>query len=261
MTFLKNRGLAAWIVVLFAAGPGLALASESAAILKERGARVTYHADTGAVNFIGAGPGAPLASPGRAAGALVQDSAMNHALEYGPLFGLNDPASDLRAMRTRSHPDGRASVRFQQLHKGIPVIAGEIIVGMDRDGNLLWMGGETSPYADLATEPRITEAEARATALTAVAKWYGVPEGSLEASPAELSVYDARLLKPSTWPAQLVWRTEVTNAGLVTIREFVLVDALEGRISLSFTRITDAKNRLTYDGNSGSALPGVLVCN
>jgi len=58
-----------------------------------------------------------------------------------------------------------------------------------------------------------------------------------------------------------VWRTEVTNVGLVTIREYVLVDAIAGGISLHFTRIENAKNRLTYDGNSTTALPGTLVCD
>ena len=47
----------------------------------------------------------------------------------------------------------------------------------------------------------------------------------------------------------------------MTIREYVLVDAIAGGISLHFTRIENAKNRLTYDGNSTTALPGTLVCD
>ncbi len=97
--------------------------------------------------------------------------------------------------------------------------------------------------------------------MAAVAKWYGVSADTLAASPAELSIYDARLISPGTWPAKLVWRTEVTNVGLVTIREFVLIDAVGGGIVVHFTKIMDAKNRVTSDANSTATVPGALVCN
>ncbi len=261
MSFLRKTCRRLSIFILLAATPGLGFAAEPVTALKEKGARVTVHRDTGMVNFIGADPAAPIAPRSKVRSALPQESAMSHAQEYGPLFGLGDPASELRTLKTRDNPDGRTTVRFQQVHKGVPVIAGEIMVGMDGNGRLLSMGGEVSPSPTVATEPVVTEAEARATAVAAVAKWYGVSAGSLTASSAELSIYDARLLKPSTLPAHLVWRTEVTNVGLVTIREFVLVDAIDGGISLHFNQITDAKNRLTYDGNSMATLPGTLVCN
>ena len=261
MSFLRSSRLSTFVVLVLAVAPGFSPAAEPATFLKDKGARVTYHRDTGAVNFIGADPAAPISPRGMSRGALLQDAATGFAQEYGPLFGLSDPANELRTLRVRGNLDGRAMVRFQQVHKGVPVIAGEVIVNMDRDGRLLSMGGEISPGPKVATEPVVTEAEARATAVAAVAKWYGVSAGSLAASPAELSVYDSRLLTPSTWPARLVWRTEVTNVGLVTIREFVLVDAIGGGISLHFNQITDARNRLTYDGNSTASLPGTLVCN
>lgn len=261
MSFAASRCLSAFAFLVIAAVPGFAAATDTAASLKAKGARVTHHRDTGAVNFIGADPAAPIAPSSKTRGALLQDAGMGFAQEYGPLFGLRDPANELRTLRTRDNPDGRAVVRFQQVHQGIPVIAGEIIVGMDRNGNLLSMGGEISPSPKVGTEPAVTDAEARATAVAAVAKWYGVSADSLTASPAELSIYDARLISPGTWPAKLVWRTEITNVGLVTIREFVLVDAVGGGISLHFNKIQDAKNRLTYDGNSTASLPGTLVCN
>ncbi len=231
------------------------------ASLKEKGARITYHRETGVVNFIGVDSAAPIAPRSRIPSALPQESALSYLRQYGPLFGLSDPANELRAVKTRDNPDGRATVRFQQLHNGVPVIAGEIMVGMDRNGRLLSMGGAVSPGLKVATEPKVTAAEARATAVAAVAKWYGVSAGSLAASLAELSIYDARLLKPGNFPAHLVWRTEVINVGLVTIREFVLVDAIGGGISLNFNQIENAKNRQTYDANNTTVLPGTLVCD
>ncbi len=263
MSFLRDscRRLATIVLLALIAAPVLAPAADPVASLKKSGARITYHRETGMVNFIGADLAAPIASRSNVQSALPQQSALSHAQEYGSLFGLRDPVNELRTVRTQDNPDGRSTVRLQQVHQGVPVIAGEIMVGMDRNGKLLYMGGGISPSSKVATQPVVTEAEARATAVAAVAKWYGASAGSLTASPAELSVYDPRLLKPTTMPAHLVWRTEVTNAGLVTIREYVLVDAVGGGISLHFTRIEKARNRLTYDDNSGSTLPGTLVCN
>jgi len=255
------RRLSTLVLLALVAVSVLAPAAEPVASLKKSGARITYHRQTGMVNFIGADLAAPIVSRSNVQSALPQQSALSHLQEYGPLFGLRDPANELRTVKTQDNPDGRFTVRFQQMHQGVPVIAGEIMVGMDRNGKLLYMGGGVSPSPKVATQPVLTEAEARAGAVAAVAKWYGVSASSLTAPQAELSVYDPRLLKPTTLPAHLVWRTEVTNVGLVTIREFVLVDAIMGGISLHFNQIENAKNRLTYDGNSTTTLPGTLVCN
>lgn len=251
------------ILSLVAAAPVLGQASDPVASLKSKGARVTYHRETGMVNFIGVGSAAPIATRSVVLSALPQESALAYVREYGSLFGLGDPASELRTLRMRHAPDGRAAVRFQQLHQGVPVIAGEIMVGMDRNGRLLSMVGAVSPRLKVATEPKVSAADARAAAIAAVAKWYGVSARTLGASPPELSVYDPRLLKPGDFPAHLVWRTEVSNAGVVAIRELVLVDATDGGISLSFSQIETARNRQTYDGNNSvlTPLPGVLVCD
>jgi uncharacterized repeat protein (TIGR01451 family) len=263
MSFLRKTcsQLSTFILLALAATPVFGQVSETVTSLKEKGARITYHRQTGKVNFIGADLAAPIGSRSTVQGALPQASALSYVQEYGPLFGLGDPANELRTVKTLDTPDGRATVRLQQLHKGVPVIAAEIMVGMDRNGKLLSMGGAVSPSPEVATEPVVTEAEARATAVAAVAKWYGVSARSLTASQAELSVYDPRLLKPTTMPAHLVWRTEVSNVGFVTVREFVLVDAIGGGISLHFNQIADARNRQTYDANSTTTLPGTLICN
>jgi len=263
-SFLRDirRRLLFLLVLVLAAAPCFAPAADPAS-LEQKGARITNHRYTGMVNFIGVNPAAPIAPRSGVRSALPQEGALSYAQEYGPLFGLVDPANELRILKTRDNPDGRTTVRFQQVHKGVPVVAGEIMVGMDRNGNLLYMDGEISPNPKVAMEPVVTEAEARATAVAAVAKWYGVSANSLAASQPELSIYDPRLLKPSTMPARLVWRTEVTNVGSTTIREFVLVEAIGGGIGLHFNEIADAKDRLTYDldSNTATPLPGTLVCN
>ena len=77
------------------------------------------------VNFIGADLAAPIASRSNVQSVLPQQSALSHAQEYGSLFGLRDPANELRTVKTQDNPDGRSTVRFQQIHGGVPVIAGD----------------------------------------------------------------------------------------------------------------------------------------
>jgi bacillolysin len=238
------------------------VASPQLKSLQEKGAYLSHRRDTGALNFIGMTAPAPSSAARTAFSALPQGNAIAYAQEYGSLFGLRAPATELRAIKNLLTLDGRSAVRYQQLHRGVPVVGGEMMINMDRNRNLSSMGGTVSPLLELSTIPVITGADAAAAAIAAVAKWHAMPEDALVASPTVLSVYDARLLKPSTAPAQLVWRTEVSNArGLVTIREFMLVSASTGGISLNFNMLTHGKNRETHDGNNMTALPGTLVCN
>lgn len=247
-------------LVLVSCGSGGDGAKDLLADLAQKGARVSMNTQTSMVGFIGADQASAVQPATPIAGLQAPDAAMVFLNEYGTLFGLKDPASELRTMKQRALPDGRSMVRYQQLHRGVPVLAGELIVNMDARGNLLSLGGEVSPKLALSTAPKLTSGEAAATARDAVAKWYAASAAGLTVAPPELWIYDPRLVGPGTEPANLVWRTEVKAQGSAPINEFVLVDAQTGGISLHFTQIKEAKDRLTYDANSTSALPGTLVC-
>src|SRR5256885_10232363 len=110
MSFLRDsfRRLATVVLLALIAAPVLAPAADPVVSLKKSGARITYHRETGMVNFIGAGLAAPIASRSNAQGALPQQSALSHAQEYGPLFGLRDPVNELRTVKTLDDPDGRS---------------------------------------------------------------------------------------------------------------------------------------------------------
>ncbi len=231
--------------------------------LKTQGARITYHRQTQKVNFISVTPQSPIIVSGTSVAAAPANNAMAALQTYGALFGLQDPASELRVKKQRTSAAGRRSmVRYQQVHKGIPVIGGELNVNMDRNGGLLSMNGEISPQLSLGVRPVFAAKDARHKALAAVAKWHQVSVNQLSTSARELSVYDPRLLSPSDFPASLVWRLEVSATDrTLPIREFVLVDAALGHIVLHFNQVHRAKNRNTYDAGGTANLPGTLVCN
>lgn len=234
-------------------------ASARIAALESQGARVGVHKQTGMVSFIGSNPRAPL-QVSAVKGLVADDASMAFVNDYGPMFGLREPAKELRIMKQNTMEDGRSMVRYQQHYQGVPIIAGEIIVNIGSGRNLLSMGGEVSPSLTLSIVPKISAEEASNTAVNAVAKWSQVNIADLEATTPELWIYDPRLLGPGTMPANLVWRMEVRAKGLEPVREFVLVDAQKGNISLHFNQIETAKYRLTYDANSTNTLPGTQKC-
>jgi bacillolysin len=215
--------------------------------------RVSAHAQTGHVRFVGTAAGAPIARPvGVPAGASAATVARAFLASYGDAFGIADQARELRVTASDD-----VSVRFQQLQRGVPVLGGELVVNLDSAGNVRSASGETLPATKLSTTPRIEDAAARSTALSAIAKYRSIAASALEAAPPQLWIYDSRLLGgPGLDRPELVWRTEVTARGERPVRELVLVDAVRGGVSLHFDQIADAKNRRVCDaGNSARQVP------
>jgi len=222
--------------------------------------RISYHAETGKVRFIGTSPDRPIAQPAiLSAGASPETGARGFLATYGQLFGLQNQARELAAIRVRSVDRGRSFVRFRQMHRGVPVLGGELIVQLDADQRIVAATGEILPDLELETTPTIDAQTARLIALTKVAKDYGVRVEELRATDPELWIYNPILLGgPGLRRSRLVWRMDVTPVELLPIRELVLVDARHGIVVLHFNQIDTARNRLTYDALGGSSLPGVL---
>ncbi len=230
--------------------------------LAQSGARISYHAQTGQVRFVGAAPGRAIPQPSvLAQSASREDAARGFLAVYGPLFGLSDPNQELIVKRETAPGAGRAFVRFQQVYQGLPVFGGELIVQVDGANNILSASGEVLPKIAVATTPVVTAAAARQAALELVAKQYGVEIGALIATQPELWVLNPVLVRPGGGQTRLVWRLEVTPARLLPIRELVLVDAQRGSVALHFGEIDAALNRQTYNANNGLGLPGTLVCD
>ena len=183
------------------------------------------------VRFIGTDLDHPLSCKETWAAVSPQDAARMFLSQYGGLFGLRDQAEELRLMRTRSVDRGRAFVRFQQIHRGVPVLGGELIVQMDRASRVVSAGGEILPEPQVDPLSSIPADSARQLALLMVAKHYNIPADELVTSEPELWVYAPVLLgAPGPQLTRLVWRVEVSEKELASLRELVLVDAHLGGI-------------------------------
>jgi len=222
--------------------------------------RISYHALTGKVRFIGTDPAHPIPRPATlVAGATPEEAARHFLVTYGPLFGLTDQASELRVMRTNLADRGRSFVRFQQVYQGIPVLGGELIVQVDAQKNVLSANGEILPDLAVDIVPTINAETAQQIALGKVAKDYGLSMADLTATEPELWIYNPILLGgPGLTLNSLVWRMDVEPRKLLPIRELVLIDAHLGTVALHFNQIDTAKNRLIYDNQNNPAygLPG-----
>lgn len=163
------------------------------------------------------------------------------AKRFGSEFGLKNSERELSQIKSKRAEDGQITTRYQQNHEGIPVMGGELIINTNENGDLYSMNGEVSANLSLSTQATIDAEQAKEIALKSMAKWYQqTPQDFLVSEPA-LWVYDESLLRPSTRPAELVWRMEVTPRDVsMPVRELVLVNAQRGGISLHFNQVDTA---------------------
>ena len=215
------------------------------ALLQERtDAPLRITRDTrGLAHLLGASSGHPLPLPtGVSPFTDVETQARAHLTRAGVLFGLADPARELRLEPEPAGLDNTLGTdklaRFQQLRDGVPVLGGELVVILDTLGALKSVTGELS---QAGTEPRptVSAEQARTTALAAVTRDHPDAHApAIRAAQPELWHLDPALIGvPATrhMATGPVWRTEVSNAG--EIRDLVLVDARTGAIPLKLNLI------------------------
>lgn len=208
---------------------------------------IEENARTGAVRFVGTEPGRPIA---RASGADADPEVEARGVlsEVGVLFGLHDQSRELLLEGEQDDGRGGAAVRFQQVHDGVPVLGGELLVHLDGGRNVSAINGEIEPNVALEVDPVVGAARAERTALDSVAKWHRVAVATTTATDPELWIYSPALMGGSDdGMPRLVWYTEVSGFDPEEFREVVLIDAALGSIALHFDELAHAKNRFVCD--------------
>ncbi|MDH3616293.1 MAG: hypothetical protein OEQ90_07455, partial [Gammaproteobacteria bacterium] len=100
--------------------------SEQVADLKARNVRIATDPRTGTVRLIGAWPQAPLMVPSVNEVTRADIAAMAAVNHFGPMFGLTRPQQEVLLLSEKTRPRGGSRHRYRQLHKGIPVLTGEL---------------------------------------------------------------------------------------------------------------------------------------
>ena len=205
-------------------------------IIMETDEQIGHNPETGIVSFIGGGAPIPMGTS-RLRSRISQDRAQPILASYAPQFGLDKPDQDLLLTSKRTDDNGDEVNRYQQTYQGVPVLAGELIVNMNQNGDLLSISGEVSQNPVLDTNPVIASDEASQSALGSIEKWNQVEASVLIVSQPVLMIFDESLLSVSTRTPELVWQLRVSSAIDQPIREVFLINAQTGATSLHYSEI------------------------
>lgn len=223
--------------------------------------RISYHAGTGRVRFIGTDPDHAMQVADKALAGVGSESVARAFLaSYGALFGLRDQAKELTVLRARQAEGGRSFVRFQQVSSNVPVLGGELIVQVGRNQAVFSVSGEILPDPQVDTSPAFSSDAARERAIQLVARNYALPVDDLLTSEPALWIYNPVLLgAPGPRFTQLVWRMDVRSKSRPDIKVLVLVNAHRGNVVLHFNQLPTARDRRIYDNNNDptAGLPGI----
>lgn len=170
-------------------------------------------------------------------------AARGYARRFGGALGLGAEDGLLLAQETSLRGAGR-TVRFRQSVQGLPVVGGELVVGLDRANNLKSLSGEaTRALAEVA--PAQVSAKAAARVAEASSRGHHGRAGTLLAGEPRLWFYDPQVFDvEDPTGAGPVWRIEVSDG--FAVRDLVLVDAVTGRVRLRVEEV-NAADRVVCD--------------
>ena len=141
---------------------------------------------------------APVSSGAASKQAALTQAALTVADAYADVLRLDDPASELRPMKTTVDDLGYVHARFEQTYDGLPVWGRDLYVHLDAEGEVYAVNGTYEPTpVGVATTPSLGEADALQTVvgdLEARGRWAPVPDDvvawlDIEAPQIELMLY------------------------------------------------------------------------
>jgi cysteine-rich repeat protein len=188
---------------------------------------------------------------------------------YGSAFGITDVDTELTLVGTKQDKLGSEHSVFKQFYKGLPVFAGELRTHFNSNGEMIAVNGKFVSDIKVVTKPVITVAQATVIAFRKVEQdptkaissdslgnredKLGTP-AALLANTSTLMIFRSGIVKGTPGQDHLVYEIEVIN-GIGNVREFVYVDAINGKVVDQITGIYDALDRRAFDAES-AAHPG-----
>lgn len=191
--------------------------------------------------------------------------------DYGGLFGVKNPASELELLSTFTDSQGATHLSYQQIYNGVPVFAAILQAHTDSDDAITAMNGVFIPDVAISTTPSFSAEEAVERAVAEVLA--NPPQNELTGASADVSglatntatlyVYRDGLIQGVKGPNYLVYEVEVTNGS--SVREMVYINAHDGKIVNRISLVEDALFRRLFEQNTsnqvwqeGDAFPGSL---
>lgn len=199
-------------------------------------------------------------------------SAREFLRTYSDAFGIENVDTELKEVSATRDAHGNEHIVFAQSYEGIPVFGGELRAHFDGSGEMSIVNGTFVSKLRVNTTPSVSRADAAARAVRTVLSQQFMksdPAGrvtdrltnfdesqyaDLVAVANDLVIFREGLIRGTPGADHLAYEIEVRNAA-GSIREFVFVDAHNGKVIDQITGIHDALNRRAYDAE-GAAHPG-----
>jgi vibriolysin len=156
---------------------------------------------------------------------------------------------DLVAQKMNVDDQGSRHIRYAQTHNGLPVIGGDLVVGVDIKGAIFSVNGTArGDISDTLGSHAISDAQALSV-LTHDGRFTDM------ATSVNRQVYiqDADGVMHKAYET-----TAIGTRGVDPARDLVYVDIDTGVIVADFPQIHFAENRKVYSANNGTTIPGTL---
>lgn len=169
-------------------------------------------------------------------GALIGMSAAERAAATGSSTGTDATVSTLKTANVSQDSLRSSHVRLNQFYRGLPVLGAQVVVHLS-DRGITGISGQYVPDIKVGTAPRISDAQARTTALRQLG-----PQLSIVKS--ELSIYRKGLLEGYQGQSVLAHNVEVTDGKAFRVQ--VWIDAIKGAVLNTIALSHSALNRTIY---------------
>jgi parallel beta-helix repeat protein len=157
---------------------------------------------------------------------------------------LRAEPGQLKAVRA-IRAGGRWHTAFQQMHKGVPVVGGQLRMSFGKDDRLIMFGSDIYPDAAVDTNPKVSRAKAVSLALTDCE----LPAGGESVRDVQLCIVPIR--RPQAAEYVLCWKLHVHQPAVQKKWEY-LIDATRGKI-------ISRRNVLVYEGHVSGTVRGEYV--
>ena len=252
---LVGAGLAAVSLTQASAAPTVTAAAGQSLVQQMRAeaqgpVAVSPETSTGKVGFVRVAPAGDLSPTDPARTALgAADKASDYLAEFAPAFGATP--GQLHQTGVRSDRYG-TTVRFEQVHQGVPVFGSMLLAHLDAQGDLTSVNGYASPGADISVTPRLSAGQAAARALRAVradpptsATGRKAATTGVRTASTDLVIYRTGSIRDALGENVLTYVVEVTNGN--NIRDMVFVDANSGKLLNRFSMMDTALEREIFE--------------
>lgn len=215
--------------------------------------QVELYAHTGVARWVSAEDGV-LTSEFARGPATPEVVAQAFLQQYGALFGLADPATQLQQVRVATDELGNRQVRYQQREKGVPIFGADLLVHVTAEGAVAVANGYTLPNTDtIDTTPTLT-AEAVATIGRNAS---AAPDAAVTAS--NLVLLNPGLITDEASATYLTYQLRVDSAAQPHLAEWLFVDAQTGDVRFRYPAVTDGRQRTTYNVKRSTTYTGAVI--